>query len=300
MNHGKVSVIIPCYNQEKFITEAVESVIVQSYSDIECIIIDDGSTDQTWEILQDISQKYSNIKIFRQDNLGPNAARNYGIKKATGDFIAFLDSDDKWTKNKISNQILALAQNNADIVYSNYSIITDNQIKPGNEKITKLDIYDFIERNPINGSASSILMKKSVFYHVGLFDNRLYGAEDLDYWFRCYLYGYKFTAIDKNDVLLRIHAQNSTKNNLMMFYNHLYCLEKQINLIKDKNLDKKKLKKAIHIRLAAIRWYAANINRYDLVILTHLWGINIFKFKYFNKYTIMAFFKHFFKLLKKH
>lgn len=98
----KVSVIIPTYNRTDTITDAVQSVLNQTYGSIEIIVIDDGSTDDTFEKISVFS---SRITLLRQENLGPSAARNHGVRASTGDIIAFLDSDDTWLPEKIERQV---------------------------------------------------------------------------------------------------------------------------------------------------------------------------------------------------
>src|SRR5437868_7134370 len=98
----KVSVIIPTYNRGKLITRAVNSVLNQTFNDFEIIIVDDGSKDETKNILMPYqNQKKNRIKYFYQENRGISAARNRGIKESTGEYIAFLDSDDEWVSDKL-------------------------------------------------------------------------------------------------------------------------------------------------------------------------------------------------------
>ncbi len=103
-----VTCIIPAFNREKYIAEAIDSVLDQTYGNIEIIVIDDGSTDNTSEIVKSFNSK---VKYFYQPNSGASAARNSGILKAAGDFISFLDSDDLWEKNKISLQMECFKNN---------------------------------------------------------------------------------------------------------------------------------------------------------------------------------------------
>ena len=100
----KVSVIIPVYNCENYISKSVESVINQDISEVEIILVDDGSTDDSLKVCQLLSLKYRNIKVISQGNKGPGAARNAGLKIATGEYVTFLDGDDLLPKN-IFNKI---------------------------------------------------------------------------------------------------------------------------------------------------------------------------------------------------
>ena len=100
---GKVSVIIPAYNAEKFIGEAIESVLNQTYKNIEIIVVDDGSKDNTYHI---VKQNFGNqVKLIRKKNGGVSSARNMGVKNAEGEFIAYLDADDYWLPQKLEIQL---------------------------------------------------------------------------------------------------------------------------------------------------------------------------------------------------
>ena len=110
-----ISVIIPTYNRENKIIDAVRSVLEQTYINIEVIVIDDGSTDDTYLMLDKIEDK--RLKYVYQENSGACVARNRGIKEAKGKYIAFHDSDDIWHKDKLEKQIRVLEKTNADIVF---------------------------------------------------------------------------------------------------------------------------------------------------------------------------------------
>lgn len=117
-----VSVIMPSYNSEGTIAESIKSVISQTYTNWEIIVVDDKSTDGTWTILKRFSEQYPNIHIFQNDmNRGAGASRNLAIEKAQGRFIAFLDSDDLWTEDKLSEQIAFMLNNNYALTYTHYS-----------------------------------------------------------------------------------------------------------------------------------------------------------------------------------
>ena len=102
-----VSVVIPAYNAEKTILTCLDSVRLQTYSELEIIVVNDGSTDRTVELLGSYQKEYPlfQLRVFHQKNAGPSAARNFGIAESQGEFIAFLDSDDRWVRDKIENQL---------------------------------------------------------------------------------------------------------------------------------------------------------------------------------------------------
>ncbi|MGP9148184.1 glycosyltransferase family 2 protein [Vibrio parahaemolyticus] len=117
-----VSVIMPTYNSAGTVVESIQSVLSQTYKNWELIIVDDRFTDNTWQVIQTYADKYDNIRIYQnKENLGAGASRNFAIKKARGRFIAFLDSDDLWTEDKLAEQIPFMLENNYPLTYTHYS-----------------------------------------------------------------------------------------------------------------------------------------------------------------------------------
>ncbi|HHG3258955.1 TPA: glycosyltransferase family 2 protein [Vibrio parahaemolyticus] len=117
-----VSIIMPSYNSDGTILESIQSVLSQTYKNWELIIVDDRSTDNTWQVIQTYADKYDNIRVYQnKENLGAGASRNFAIKKARGRFIAFLDSDDLWTEDKLAEQIPFMLENNYPLTYTHYS-----------------------------------------------------------------------------------------------------------------------------------------------------------------------------------
>lgn len=155
-----VSVVIPAYNRESSIKKAIESVLNQSYEDIEVIIVDDGSKDNTRQIVNSIDDK--RLKYFYQDNAGACAARNKGISLACGEYIAFHDSDDIWHKSKLEKQMNALLKNNADIVFCKlikYHLNGDSEIFGNSYKEGFLNPVS----NLLGIGTQTLLAKRKVF-----------------------------------------------------------------------------------------------------------------------------------------
>ena len=179
----KISVIIPTFNRIGLLQRAIDSVLSQSLKPYEIIVVDDGSTDGTGDI---IKQKYKSIKIIQQKNSGVSAARNNGIKHAKGDWIAFLDSDDEWNKDKIGQQVNRLTDN------PKYSFCHTNEIwiRNGirvNQKKKHKKYGGFIFEKCLDIcriSPSSVLFNKNILNHVGLFNDKLPVCEDYDLWLR--------------------------------------------------------------------------------------------------------------------
>lgn len=115
MEDKKISIIIPVFNSERYIEECIRSVLAQTHSSLEIIVVDDGSKDGSWDICKRLSEEDERVRVFKQKNGGAGSARRTGIKKATGDFFVFIDSDDTVSKHYIERLYVALANNNADI-----------------------------------------------------------------------------------------------------------------------------------------------------------------------------------------
>ncbi len=126
---NKVSIIIPCYNQEERIKRCIDSILNDKLKEKEIIIINDGSTDKTLDILKTYENKYKNIKIINQKNKGQALARNIGLKESTGEYISFIDSDDFVEKNYIYNLYKSAIDNNSDYVYCDYYEYSNNKNK---------------------------------------------------------------------------------------------------------------------------------------------------------------------------
>jgi len=191
----KVSVIIPTFNRFSLISRAIDSVLNQTIKPFEIIVVDDGSSDNTSTF---IKNNYKSVKLIKQKNLGVSKARNVGIKNSSGDWIALLDSDDEWKKNKLEVQIKSLSE------YDYYSVCHTNEIwirngirvnqKKRHQKYGG-DIFDKC-LDICRISPSSIIFKKNIIDEVGWFDEGLPICEDYDLWLRITA-NFKILFIDK-------------------------------------------------------------------------------------------------------
>jgi len=178
-----VSVIIPTFNRSAMLVEAVASVLSQSERDFELLIIDDGSTDDTRAQCENFGQA---LRYFRQDHRGVSAARNFGVQRAQGKLIAFLDSDDLWQKHKLRLQVKWM-NTHPDILLCHTNEIWIRRGRRVNQKKIHQKaggwIYPLCLPRCII-SPSSVLMRKELFEQVGLFDEALPICEDYDLWLR--------------------------------------------------------------------------------------------------------------------
>lgn len=180
-----VSVIIPSYNRGYCITKSIQSVLDQTYTDLEVLVIDDGSTDDTEKIVNSFKDK--RIRYIKlETNQGVSNARNVGMQEARGDYIAFQDSDDYWASDKLEKQISSIKENDADFSYTyikhilpdGKKVIVPDENGPLDEK--NGDIYVRLLWENMVG-APTLLMKKICFESVGEFDINLPALEDWDY-----------------------------------------------------------------------------------------------------------------------
>ncbi len=178
-----VSVIIPTYNRGWILKEAIESVLAQDFTDFELIVVDDGSTDNTSEILGEFE---SDIRVIRQTNTGVSAARNRGIQASVGRWIAFLDSDDLWLSQKLSHQVDFLRSHADALICQTEEQWIRNGVRV-NPKVRHHKFSGLIFERSLElclVSPSAVMISKDLFIEVGLFDESLPACEDYDLWLR--------------------------------------------------------------------------------------------------------------------
>lgn len=181
----KVSVIIPTYNREKTILRAVESVLNQTYTNLEVLIIDDGSTDGTADVVNGIEDERIKYVVL-EENGGPSNARNVGVQMAEGEWIAFQDSDDCWHNDKLEVQ-MAYAEKHPEysMIYSSYNAIMHGgeqkliPIKPWPDVMEGYMLCTLLERNVIG--APTVVMKRVAFMGSGGFDTSYQALEDWEF-----------------------------------------------------------------------------------------------------------------------
>lgn len=175
----KVSVIIPMYNSEKYINKCLESLLNQTYSNLEIIVVDDGSTDSSRTIVEKISKKNDKIKYYYKKNGGVSSARNFGLKKATGYFVGFVDSDDFVEKNMFEKMVECALNDKTDLVVCNYF---DNDKKYLIDSVfdKKNTILNIIDGNEFKGFTPNKLYKMEIIIdNTIMFDEKISMCEDL-------------------------------------------------------------------------------------------------------------------------
>jgi len=214
MNTDLVSVIMPAFNAENYIQDAIDSVTRQTYTHWELIIIDDGSTDRTAVIVKDHLIRDNRVKYFYQDNEGQGAARNNGLRNSQGKYIAFLDADDIWLPEKLRVQVEIMFANKVDLVFSDAYVFEDKpvgektlDIPPGyyqgEEAVRKFLFCNYI---PI----LTVLAKRSALESVNGFSELRNIHEDYDLWIRLLINGSSLLGIDSPLAYYRSHPGSSS------------------------------------------------------------------------------------------
>ena len=232
----KISIIMSCYNHDKFVGEAIESVLNQSFKDFELLIIDDNSTDKTYDIVN--SFKDPRIKVFRNEkNFGMVFNTNSLIKKSNGEYIAIINSDDSWLPEKLQKQ-LDFLENNVDYgaCFTLANIIDeDNKIIKNNIqdsfKYHELDRFGFLNyfffyNNPL--CYPSVLIRKNIFKKTGFFNPAFIILLDIEMWIRVCLAGFEIKILNENLTNFRILKDGgnlSGKNHKTIIRNNLELKE---------------------------------------------------------------------------
>lgn len=241
-----VSVIVPIFNGEDYIEETIKSVILQTYSNWELIIVNNGSRDQSLKIINKLALTDNRIQVINLETNsgGPADPRNIGIKNANGKYLAFLDADDLWEKNKIEKQITHIEKEQLDVAYCKIEFINSSGKKSGTIKVSKLHTllskifgssFALLVINPI-ALSSCIIKNQSGFYFRN--NPNLQSIEDWFMWIDLSISGKQFGLLNERLVLYRLHESSvSSINGITQYYRsfHLYSallVEEKIGFLK--------------------------------------------------------------------
>ena len=204
----RISVIMPCYNAATFVEEAVNCVMDQTYPDVELIVVDDGSTDGSVDILQQLAAQYSpRLNLLYQDRMGPYPARNQGLQHARGGLIAFLDADDYWSPDALEKLAAAMDGHRADIAYCGWQNVGEGA--PGTEPYIPPDYSqmdtaaEFLRSCPWPIHAA--LVRREAIDAVKGFSERRFSAMDYDLWLRLYAHTQKLVRVPEVMAFYRWH-----------------------------------------------------------------------------------------------
>ncbi|MBI2269445.1 MAG: glycosyltransferase [Bacteroidetes bacterium] len=234
MSGNLISVIIPAYNYAHFLPEAISSILQQTYANWECIIIDDGSTDETKVVAEKFTASDDRIKYYYQANAGLSASRNKGVELAKGEWIQFLDADDLLHPEKFSKQLhVFMNEQDADVVYSDYrwfeQTIQSAWIAPGYYSAIKGDAGKAFLMKWEKGFSipiHSYLFRRYCFTRWGLFDMQLPTHEDLDLQLRFSLQGAAYVYSEGVMAYYRVHQSSMAKDLTLMHKGYLTALFK--------------------------------------------------------------------------
>jgi glycosyltransferase involved in cell wall biosynthesis len=210
-NAYRVSIIIPTYNHGRYLAEAIHSVIAQTYHDFEIIVVDDGSTDETPQVIGSFGES---VRAIRQDNKGLSGARNTGILAARGEFVGLLDADDRWTPNLLARMLPVLeSDKTVGAVYCGWRYIGErgqllpriniNTVRP-DQTLAKMSFSNFLV-------PSGVVIRRSCFDRLGLFDTGVGACEDWDMWLRI-LSQYRMVGVPNALVEYRVHGENMSSD----------------------------------------------------------------------------------------
>jgi len=197
MSRPLISIIMPCYNAEAYIEQTLINVFEQTYGNVELIVVDDGSTDNSPTLLKNAANNYPGLILLHQSNKGPYPARNLALQHAKGEFIALLDADDYWSEDCLEKLHSALVSANADVSYCGWQNIVENG-QDGPRYVPPAYEQGNIHEAFLNGCPWPIhaaLTRKSVVDKVGGFSERRFSAMDYDFWIR-------ISAVTQNIVLV--------------------------------------------------------------------------------------------------
>lgn len=240
----EISVIIPCYNQGRYLPDALDSLLAQTVADWECIVVNDGSTDETSKVTAHYSLMTSRIRGIHQKHAGSSAARNHGLQEASGAYIQFLDADDVMVTTKFEKQLTALSPHpELAVGLCDYSYTDpDGHIylhhdcyrSPHlNSEHPQLDLALRWETD-LSLPIHCFLFDARLFRNHGLeFDQSLTSNEDWDCWMRLFALHPTVVYVDEKLVLYRLHSDSKTHDRAEMRHSFLQAVDKQITLLRD-------------------------------------------------------------------
>lgn len=219
-----ISIIIPVYNIEKHIGKCLDSLVAQTYSNIEIILVDDGSKDKSGSICQDWQKKDSRIKYFLKENGGPSSARNYGIEKSSGDYVAFVDGDDYVDPDYIESMLIKALDYRADLVISSCvheGIVVGKEKQQELGKLSSSETGRLMLSAQIRGYLPCKLFARSILQGYRI-NEKIHILEDIEYILRILLSSSFYCYVSEKCMYHYVHRQGSQTTNELMDYTESY------------------------------------------------------------------------------
>jgi glycosyltransferase involved in cell wall biosynthesis len=248
---AKISVIIPTFNRAQFVKKAINSVLNQTFQDVEIVVVDDGSTDNTKDIINSYGEQ---VRYIYQENKGAASSRNTGIEASKGEYIAFLDSDDYYTAENLQKK-LSFLESNSKIgwVYSDWQLIDDksNYLDKGslrfnyfNKKLSG-EIFEelFYKRNFI--ATDTVVIRRSVLEDIGFFDPTIPSQEEYDLWLRVSA-RYPVCYINEPLVIVTIHPDSLSTDFSKWAYGNALIIDKIEKILPDNFTVRKRIMDRMH------------------------------------------------------
>lgn len=265
-NMPKISIIIPIFNVEKYLTKCLQSLVNQTFQDIEILCINDGSTDNSLKIAETFAEKYPNIKNYSKENSGVSDTRNFGIKHANSDYIMFLDGDDWYNKNACELAYLEITQTDSDIgifgIIEKYWLlekqcILNKNIKRAKKDPSKKDLWKFLTYSVNKIYKKDFLRKNEIEFPKGIKT-----AEDLTFSAWCLFNNPKCCFIDKPLYYYRKNRLNSATTNKNGVKNDLEALK---NICNTKLFQEQEIKSQVKLveKFCSGSWNYYKRNRSD-------------------------------------
>lgn len=257
----QVTVVVPCYNQAHYLADALGSILAQTFRDWECIVVNDGSQDNTIDVVRTWVERDSRFRYIEKANGGLSSARNAGIMAARGDFLQFLDADDLLEVEKLAWQIQTLNDNpHTAIVYSDVRYFSEDAPQESRFSLFDpdepwvepawLDPRPFFEKLLEDNmmAVNCPMLRRSVINRVGLFDEKMHALEDWHYWLRCAAKGvaFQFAQAPNTLALVRIHPASMSQNRARMRHARYEKAVRVGSLLKDPGLRRKNFDVGLH------------------------------------------------------
>lgn len=246
-----VTVIVPSFNYGRFIAQTLKSVQQQTFRNFECVVVDDGSTDDTRSVVAETVGEDSRFRYVYQENVGMSAARNRGLREASGEYIQFLDSDDLLEKRKLELQVSFLEEHpQVDFVYGNALFFPSDEPE---KRFHAMDGGDKSRIRKVSGGSSELLrallvdnifvicsplLRKKLADRLGYFDEKMRTLEDWEYWLRCTNFPVRVEYLEGDDALclIRFHPNSASRNRKSMLSTNVAIRSRLHPFLKERDL----------------------------------------------------------------